>query len=408
MKKIFLTSFFLTLFILSIVSCTEPYALQTNAFEDAIVVEATITNELKKQEIKLSRTYRFEDNGPKFETGAIVYVKDNLGNQYDFEEINGKYFSVSEFQAVANRNYQLHITTSDGKSYSSSNEKLTTVNPIQSITPSITIREGVRGVQILVNSFDPTNTSKYYRFEYEETNKIEAPKWSPNKANGIYTYDQYGAFTGGYIVNNPWGRETKICYTTKKSQNIILTNTSSLSEDRVNYPVRFISSQDYIIANRYSIWVKQYVQNLQSYTFYKTLKTISSSESILSQNQPGFLLGNMKSDTNPNEKVVGFFDVSSYSEKRIFFNYHDVFPGEAFPKYPFDCEIDQNNLAKNFKKFCFNPFDFSCQGNELIDGLNNNQIVLYSVSGLDHEVYPTPCGDCTSFSNNIRPTFWID
>ena len=42
-------------------SCTEPYILETNTYEEALVVEATITNELKKQEITLTKTSRFED-----------------------------------------------------------------------------------------------------------------------------------------------------------------------------------------------------------------------------------------------------------------------------------------------------------------------------------------------------------
>jgi len=76
--------------------------------------------------------------------------------------------------------------------------------------------------------------------------------------------------------------------------------------------------------NRYSIFVKQYVQNFAAHTFYQTLKDISGSESILSQTQPGFFAGNIKSDDNPNEKVIGFFDVSSVSNKRIFFNFSDL------------------------------------------------------------------------------------
>ena len=38
--------------------CTEPYVLQTSNFEEALVIEATLTNEFKKQQIKLSKTYR--------------------------------------------------------------------------------------------------------------------------------------------------------------------------------------------------------------------------------------------------------------------------------------------------------------------------------------------------------------
>ena len=60
MKKILL----IITFAITSISCTEPYAIQTNTFEDALVIEATITNEFKKQEIKISRTFTFEENTP--------------------------------------------------------------------------------------------------------------------------------------------------------------------------------------------------------------------------------------------------------------------------------------------------------------------------------------------------------
>jgi hypothetical protein len=404
------------MFYASIASCTTPYYYQTNSFEHAIVIEATLTNELKKQEIKLSRTYKFEEDGPIFETEADVYITDNLENQYSFEEVDQKYISTSEFQALPDRNYQLHITTKDGKSYSSTNEKLTTVNEIETVAPVVTTKEGDLGIEITVNSFDPTNTSKYYRYEYEETYKIIAPRWVSTEA--IARYFPPGSTLEGEIILKQRETETRTCYSTKKSDHIILTNTNNLSEDRVNFPLRFISSSDYIIMNRYSIFVKQYVQNFAAHTFYQTLKDISGSESILSQTQPGFFAGNIKSDDNSNEKVIGFFDVSSVSNKRIFFNFSDLFPAEPTPKYPYNCpDITDSNKLEYVFKYCF-ATPGPCRGLAVLGNLIVRNSVYYnghnkfgvvpSDGSVDIQMYPIQCGDCTSFSSNIKPTFWID
>jgi hypothetical protein len=324
MKKNIYTK--LLLFILltvSTVSCVEPYALQTNTFEEALVVEATITNEFKKQEVKISKTYRFEENGPTFEADATVFITDNNGNQYEFEEQSGKYVSTTEFQAIPGREYQLNITTSNGKTYNSKSEALTTLNQIESVNATTATIDGVTGVQITVNSFDPTAASKYYRYEYEETSKVTAPKWKPFKAVVMPPNEE---INHPFIELVPRETEARVCYSLAKSNTLLLTSTNLQSEDRVtDFPVRFISNQDYTIAERYSILVKQYVQNLESYTFYKTLSEISGSGSILSQNQPGFFYGNLRCVENPSEKVIGFFDVASVSTKRIFFNYHDLF-----------------------------------------------------------------------------------
>ena len=188
---------------------------------------------------------------------------------------------------------------------------------------------------------------------------------------------------------------------------IILTSTNALSEDRVNFPVRFISNQNYIIMHRYSILVRQYIQNLEAYTFYKTLKDLSGTENILSQNQPGFFNGNLKSLDNPNEKVIGFFEVSSVSSKRIFFNYEDLFPNEPKPPYIDECEIRNWVL-------CFDSTNPDCKGFQLLSSIETNQLLYFDhylyTNGI-YKVYkmvPPPCGDCTSFSSNLIPSFWIN
>ena len=148
MKKtlLFLVIVFITL------SCTEPYGLQTDTFEDALVIEATLTNELKKQEIKISRTFVFEQTAPTIETGATVYITDDLGNQYNFEEPNGKYISQYEFEAVPNRQYQLFVNTINGKQYTSTREKLTTISPLTQINATKRTKFGVEGVEITAKS----------------------------------------------------------------------------------------------------------------------------------------------------------------------------------------------------------------------------------------------------------------
>ncbi|WP_300569915.1 DUF4249 domain-containing protein [Flavobacterium sp.] len=420
MNQSILNKIFLSLLLsLSIISCTEPYALQTNTFEEAIVVEATITNELKNQEVKISRTYILEENGPTFETGALVYVTDNMGNQYNFDENNQKYVSTTPFQVTPNVEYQLHITTSDGKSYLSKTQQLTTVNQVE-INASAINKDGVRGVQIAANSSDPTNTSKYYRYEYEETSKVTAPQWSEYKAVILPTpriceTPEFGGFDSiGLELKTGAEVNTKVCYTTKNSTDIILTSTNTLTEDNVvDFPIRFISNKDYTIAERYTILVKQYIQSLESYTYYKTLKEITQAGgSLLSHNQPGFLYGNIKSVNNPNEKVVGFFDVASVSSKRIFFNFDDIFPGEDLPDYFDPCMILTFN-SNDFGTPDPRPHaEFPCgnggEGTDLRNRIKNKLLLYYARSLPLYSMSKPMCGDCTLFSSNIKPSFWID
>lgn len=394
----------------SVFGCTTPYNYQANGFEDVIVIAATITNEYKFQEIKISRTYTLEESAPKFETEAVVYVTDDANNRYEFEEGDSSYVSATQFQASPERQYQLHVLTKNGKSYVSSIEKLTTQTPLESIEAKAVTRNNVLGIEITANSSDPTNTSKYYRYEYEETSKIVVPKWTSTKA--VANMFSAGSKPKGEIIFTQRTTEARFCFSSQKSNNILLTSTNNLSADKViNFPLRFISSTDTYIRNRYSILVKQYVQSLASYTYYATLKSISNSGNLLSQTQPGFFSGNIKSVDNPREKVIGFFDVSSYSEKRLFFNFIDIFPKEKIPEYQYYCP-DENQIMQGapelyYYNYCFTD-DPLCKGNEILDFISTNSKVYYSSKETVYLLYPIQCGDCSVFSSNIKPSFWID
>jgi len=379
--------------IFSIVSCTEPYALQSNTYESALVVEAVLTNEAKQHEVKLTKTYRLEENENEVETGAVVKIYGDDGSVQDFEEIDGIYKSTNIFQAIAGVKYKLTIETSNGNNYVSNLETLTTVTPLEEITASAVTNNGVRGVEIAANSYDPLNTSKYYRYTYEETYKVIVPRWSPNKLT--FTSDNE------IIISLRDDPETRTCYTTNKSNNIILASTIEMTEDRVtNFPVKFIPQNNYSIANRYSILVKQYVESFNSYNFYRILKSFSNSGNVLSQIQPGFIYGNIQCTNNPNEKVIGIFNVASVSSKRIFFNYEEIFPGELFPDYLDTCDI------KEFDSSCFGP---SCAANgfySLKSNYMSGKLVYYASEGVIFKMVKPVCGDCTTFSSNVIPAFW--
>lgn len=370
--------------------CTETYPLLTNTYEEAIVVEATLTNELKTQEIKITKTSKFEDTQIQVEKGAIVIIKDNQNNEYAFEENNGVYKSKDEFQILPAKTYTLEIKTTDGKTYESSPETLTTVSPIQSIIPTLTTnKDNVTGIQINVNSYDAGKTSKYYRYEYQESYKIVSPRWSPYKV--ITTGPESVA-----VIQN--SADTRTCYSTKNSTDIILYSTSDLAEDRVNLPIRFIEEDNYIIGHRYSILVKQYVENLPAYTFHRTMRDIAGSSSILSPKQPGVISGNIKCISDSNTKVIGYFDVASVSEQRIFFNYNDFFPGKPAPFF---------NPCNDIPfLFCFRGQ--GCNGESMIYNIDEHLMTYISNLGTNYILTPSECGDCTSFSSNIIPPFWIN
>ena len=391
---------FFTIIVLSVVmhSCIETFEdFKTETFESALVIEATITNELKKQEILLSRTFALEEDGPSPESNAEVKVIDDLQNEYIFQEADsGRYVSTIAFNAEPNRIYKLSIKTADGRSYTSDQTQLTQATQIDNL---YAVREfnqdGIEGVSILVDSFDPAGNSKFYRYEYEETYKIVAPKYVPFEI----------VFHEGSRVN--FDRvirveQEKICYNTVVSNSIILTSTTNLTEDRVSqFPVRFLSRENYIISHRYSILVKQFVQSREAFVYYEALQKFSQLENLFSENQPGFFNGNVFSENNRDEKVIGFFDVSSVNLRRMYFNYSDFFPNEDSLPFAINCGF----VAPELISFGGNTplFDHIRSGFQYFSVNEGDRYGLGPFLLVQRE-----CGDCTALGKTEIPDFWIE
>ncbi len=406
-----------------VTGCVEEIPLETESFESILIIEATITNENKQQEILLSRSYMF-DSIPINESNAIVRVIEDAVNTYIFTEVEaGVYKSQTAFAAQPNRNYSLSVVTSDGREYGSTNKQLTQSTSIDNLYVERDFNEnGNEGVSVYVDSYDPTGNSKYYRHEYEETYKIIAPLYSPREliSNGVqfpilendtFQYDTIESIIDLLVELKFRDQQEQVCYKTVKSNTFILENTEAYIEDKLEkYRVRFLNRDSYTIMHRYSILVRQYVQSREAYTFYETLNSFSESETVFSENQPGFLEGNVFSVENKNENVFGFFEVASIDEKRIFFNYSDLFVNESQPDFYIECDefftpvLIREDFAHNWIS------------SPLVDAINdgyqfydeNDVEVSSPFSYAPFRLVLEPCGDCTFLGNNNVPDFWED
>ncbi len=395
---------------LLVIACVEEFDFESITFKSSLVVEATITDEYKKHEVLLSRTFDLKEEGPKPEINSEIKILDDIGNIYNFKEADsGRYVSLNKFSAIPNTSYKLQIKTSNGTLYESNEIQLSSNTQEFNIYASRGINEeGVDGVTIYVNSFDATGSSKYYRYKYEETYKIIAPYWSPLDAFGVSMLPTRDETPLHEVYTLPRTKEEQTCFNTLYSDKILQTETTLLSEDRVSdYPIRFIAKDDFIITHRYTILIDQIIQSYDSYNYYKTLNDISSSKSLFSQLQPGFVYGNLKSITNENEQVIGFFDVASSKSKRLFFNFEDFFPTEAKPPYVVSCnliapDLDDRSLFGNpefsplIKLLMFDGLKF-VDFNDTINNPNN-----------PYWIVKKECGDCTNLGTNIVPDFWAD
>jgi len=390
-------------------SCIEEFDFKNESFESALVIDATITNEDKQQEVFISKTYRFEDGGPNPESNASVTITGG-GSIYEFEEDEaGRYVSKTSFRAMPNVEYQLQISANNGRTYSSGLMRLT---PTAEIDALYAIREtnddGANGMSMYVDTFDPTGNSKYYRYEYEETFKVQPPAFvNLDLVEDFYPVDLIDPCRDCLVKFVFRSQDKRICYRTETSQNINLTNTNGFTEDRVSrFLTRFVRSDDYKISHRYSLLVKQYVHSIEVYNYLEALSNFSGEGSLFSQVQPGFIASNMVSAKNPDEKVIGFFEVASISTKRIFFNYDDFYPNEPLPPYINSCQpkAPKRCVFESLNTFKCGALMSGLRGNTIVyRGMNTGQIPL----GGAYLMVDRECGDCTALGDPEPPDFWI-
>lgn len=403
MKKHFTYFFLLILFN----SCIEEIEFNESSFDQILIVDATLTDEYKKHQIKLQRTTTLKSNDTILEKNAIVTIIDNTLKTYSYTEKQvGVYESNLPFKAELGKQYSLQITTSDGEKYESSFEKIQGINDIDEIyVETGTDFYGEEGLNIFVKSESVNREAKYYKYKYKETYKIIAPRYSPTSLRIVS--DVYPWKVEKYYHNEI----REICYNTINSINIIQTETNSLSENKALKSVRFIKKNDSITAHRYSIEVEQQVQSYEAYTYLKTLSKLSNSENVFSQSQQGFLQGNISSITS-NKKAIGFFEVNSVSKKRIFFNHTDIFP-EHYINTRKSCLVYAPPLTEYFVDKQGNLIpdkEFSPLIELLKAGLlyyEDNKTITLDNPGT-YRIVKKRCGDCRVYGSNIKPDFWID
>jgi Domain of unknown function (DUF4249) len=357
-------------------SCVTQFVPKTTEDQELLVVEGLITDKPEVYTIKLSRPFHLGISNVSHPiSGCDVTISDDLGDVYSFIETTpGTYTSnPTEFQGIIGRFYTLHINTNSTNNllnYESFPVELKSVPPIDSLYyEKVTFQNGPdgspsqEGCQIFLDTNDPKNECKYFRWEFIETWEFRLPYSVPNK----------------------------VCWISNNSDVINIKNTSVISEDRVKrYPLTLISNVTDRLREEYSILVNQYSLNEDEYHYWEKLQNLSEQVGGLYDIIPSAIPSNIYCVDDPNQKVLGYFSVSASSSRRMFIK--DRFAGVLTPY------TDQTCIADTI------------YGNGPIAYLNSSVWVIIN-HPLPPPVYRVTtrikaCYDCTVRGTNIPPDFW--
>nr|WP_294948917.1 DUF4249 domain-containing protein [uncultured Mucilaginibacter sp.] len=371
-------------------SCRKFYAPKVVAADtNVLVVEGVIDPGTDSTIIKLSHTVNIsEKTSTKPETGAAVNVE-GAGATYHLTEIRNGTYAAAGLNLNKTVKYRLKIHTAKGQDYLSDEMAVKITPPIDTLAYEIK----PDGVDITSAAHDPLDTTRYYRWEYQET-------WRFNSL-----YESFYKVVGDTLLPRLRTEEDEIyrCWGNHGSNVILLASTANLQHDvLVKNPITFIKAGDEKISIRYTILLKQYALTKEAFAFWTELRKNTETLGSIFDALPSQLSGNIHNVANPSAPVIGFVSISTVTTKRIFIDRIETpFNPEWRTVYPvFNCEVggaqdpDQygNNTIKS--EIIHGPHyaldaSFDDKGHMIAAG--------YSVG---------KCVDCTLRGTNKRPAFW--
>ncbi|CAD0005687.1 DUF4249 domain-containing protein [Flavobacterium chungangense] len=171
MKKVILfLVFFMSVFF---TSCEEVVEVDLDTAPPKLVIEAAINwrkgTSGAQQTIKLTTTTGYFQDEIPIVSGAVVYVKNNANQQFNFTEVpNSGRYVCNNFRPVINETYTLTVIAK-GDTYTAS-------ETLKSVTPITTVTQYDAGALagIVVRAFynDPADVDNYYLYKYVYSNKI--------------------------------------------------------------------------------------------------------------------------------------------------------------------------------------------------------------------------------------------
>ena len=291
--------------IVMIGSCVKPYQPSSirggNAY---LVVDGALLAD-SSTVIRLSRTRNLSDTGGTVaENNAQVFIEEESGGIYPFlQTADGEYTLDHPLLTIGVR-YRLKILTSNTKHYLSDYVEMKPTPPIDSLQ-----WDQKNDIFIYVNTHDPTNNTRYYRWDFVETSDYNTP------------FDSFLDFRGGQVVFIQPDEYRTTCYKTFYSKDVLVGSSAALSSDVISHlRINSIANDNSKISDRYSILVKQYALTSDAYQYWIILKQNSEQTGGLFDPQPSQLKGNIHCAEVPDEPVIGYISASSVQGKRIFIN----------------------------------------------------------------------------------------
>jgi len=356
--------------------------------EGLLVINAHITDKTGTQTIEVSRSSHLES--PKFnaETGCLILLFREDGESREFIASEEPGYYTAELDSSFLReamSFQVQVITQNDNEYHSDFDMIRPVPAIDAIYYKVEDmiftgeEKSIPGIRFYVDFTYDDEAYEYIRWELTET------------------YEFHNPVMEAYYYPNRWRRyllegedNPRTCYITR-----VVPTTHSISTNDLGYGP-FSKAFDFVpndwneqkLSYKYSLLVKQYSMGPEGYHYWNELSAMRQGQGTMFDKQPALLQSNICNIEDGEEKVLGFFTMSSMQEIRGF---AEDIPGMDTRPNPYYCLPFCNGPG------CGSPTTFPAYfARATYDG----ETVYAQVN--------KHCVDCREYkgSSAIKPDFW--
>lgn len=336
-RGVIVTQMLLVLFIFSD-ACVEPLSIDIPKISPRLVVDGLITNEPGPYEIDLFYTTSIDSTlkRPKYETGAIVFIVDDLGHEEPLYETEPGKYRTSEssiFQGEVGRSYHVRFITSKGKEYNSAPQEMMPAGEIDGlelgfvddVVPSGNPNEPepFDGLRLLVNARGVADNPNLFRWRWVGTYKTksfpELVKEGGRNGPIPAPLECSGYIRVGNHIQKVGECTCCICWATEYSSGAVVSDNRIVNEYTFNeVPIGLISVTSLHFFEKYHVEVQQLSVSPVVYEFWKLAGIQQGSGGNIFQPNAVKIRGNIRCVSDPDEEVLGIFSVSAIVKKSMF------------------------------------------------------------------------------------------
>jgi hypothetical protein len=245
-------------------------------------------------------------------TGAQVQVEGSDNSIFALADSGNGLYRVDSLSLNTAVKYRLRVSIPNGETYLSDYVPYKPTPPIDSVN---WVYNPSTGVNIYVNTHDPTNSTRYYQWNYDQTYEY----YSGEASEYIYL-----PAADTVVIRTP-AQEVYTCWKDVPLTNIVVGTSARLAQDQIyEFPLVNIPPNTQPLSVEYSILVSQYSLTDSGYNFLTLMRQNTESLGSVFDVQPSEITGNIHSLSNPTEPVIGYISAGTLQQKRIFINRFQV------------------------------------------------------------------------------------